>query len=153
MSGASILAGLAVALALASLGVAPPAPPLPDMVRWRTSRRPHARRPRHAGRPPAFLARATARPGGLLERLGGRWRGTESGARLEAAGYDGAHTSQLAAVRGASALAGLALAAILAPGLPARWALLTALAGPAAGFLAPDVWLRRRARERERAIA
>ena len=86
--------------------------------------------------------------------MGGRWRTpADAAARLEAAGFDGAHAPQLAAVRGGAALAGLAFAALLAPGLPVRSVVLTALAGSGAGYLAPDVWLRRRAQARERAIA
>jgi tight adherence protein C len=137
MTAAALLAGLAVSLAVLALA---------DLVRVRASGGWRAKSL------PTLLARAGGQPGGLLARLGGRWRAAEAAGRLEAAGFDGAHAPQLATVRGGAALAGLVLAALLAPSLPARWALLTALAGPAAGCLAPDVWLRRRARERERAV-
>ena len=89
---------------------------------------------------------------GLLGRIGGRGRSAQAQARLEAAGFDAARAPQLAAIRGGGALVGMTLAALLAPSLPARWMLLTALAGPAAGRLVPDIWLRRRERERRRAI-
>src|SRR4051794_18198937 len=102
----------------------------------------------------ALLARSPVHAGGLLGRVGARWRpAADAAARLEAAGLDGAQAPQLAAVRGAAALAGLAFAALLAPGLPPRWVVLEVLAASGAGYLTPDVWLRRRAHQRERAIA
>jgi tight adherence protein C len=135
VTGAALLAGLSAALAVAALG---------ELARTARRRGTRARRRR-------LPARLT-RPGGLLARLGGLWRAADATARLEAAGLDGAHAPQLAAFRGGAALGGLALAALLAPSLPARTALLTALAGPGAGWLAPDAWLRRRTRERRQAI-
>jgi tight adherence protein C len=149
MTPSAVLAGVAVALATAGL---------PDLLgRRRRAVRPLARRGTGERPPPAVPTRRLpgllAPPGGLFERLGGRWRAAESAARLEAAGLDGEQAPQLAAVRGAAALAGLAVAGVLAPGLSARLALLTLFAGPSAGFLGPDLWLRRRARERGRAIA
>jgi tight adherence protein C len=101
-----------------------------------------------------WLERIPASTGGVLGRVGGRGRAAAgAGARLEAAGLDGAQAPQLAALRGGAALAGLAFAVLLAPGLPPRWVVLEALAASGAGYLAPDVWLRRRAQQRARAIA
>jgi tight adherence protein C len=100
------------------------------------------------------LESAPVRSGGVLGRLGTRGRAAAgSAARLEAAGLDGAHAPQLATARGGAALVGLAFALLLAPGLPPRWVVLEALAAAGAGYLAPDVWLRRRAQRRARAIA
>jgi tight adherence protein C len=136
---AALLAGGAVALTVVGL--------VEFAGTWRGRRR--ARRGLAV-----LLARTPARPSGLLGRLGARGRAAAgAAARLEAAGLDGAHAPRLAAVRGGAALAGLAFAVLLAPGLPPRWVVLEALAASGAGYLAPDVWLRRRAQRRARAIA
>jgi tight adherence protein C len=50
------------------------------------------------------------------------------------------------------ALAGLLWAAVLAPAAPPRFAWIVAIAMPAGGFLGPDAWLERRARQRLRAL-
>lgn len=50
------------------------------------------------------------------------------------------------------ALAGGAAAVLAVPAAPGRTALVVALALPAAGFLAPDVWRRRQARQRHRRL-
>jgi tight adherence protein C len=113
---------------------------------WRARRR--------ARRSLARLLERTPASVGVLGRLGARGRAAAgAAARLEAAGLDGSRASQLATVRGGAALAGLAFALLLAPGLPPRWVVLEALAAAGAGYLAPDVWLRRRAQRRARAIA
>jgi tight adherence protein C len=92
----------------------------------------------------------------LLAAVGGRARGTGTGpadlsARIEAAGRPaGLGVRELTAAKLAgAALAGLAGAALgsVAPG---RLGFLVMLAAPVAGFLAPDLWLRRRAAERAR---
>jgi tight adherence protein C len=138
VTGASLLAGLAAALAVAALA---------ELAAARRRRRPRAHR---GGRMPALLARTG---GGALARMGSRWRPAgDAAARLEAAGLDGAHAPQLAAARGGAACAGLALIAPLAPGMPLRWIVLTTGAAAGIGYLAPDVWLRRRAQQRTRAI-
>src|SRR4051812_41552559 len=138
MTLAAPIAGAATALAVAGLA---------DVaLGWRRRR---ARRGLAA-----LLARSPVRAGGLLGRVRARWRpAAGAAARLDAAGLDGAQAPQLAAVRGAAALAGLAFAALLAPGLPARWVVLEVVAASGAGYLSPDVWLRRRAQQRGRAIA
>ena len=56
------------------------------------------------------------------------------------------------AVKAGAALAGLASALILLPAAPGRTGLTLLAAAPAAGFLAPDVWLGRRTRRRALAI-
>lgn len=71
--------------------------------------------------------------------------------RLEAAGV----TLTLAdamAIKAGGALVTLLLALPIAPALPGRLPLLAFAAAPAAGFLAPDLWLRRRTRARCRAM-
>lgn len=76
-------------------------------------------------------------------------------ARISAAGLPTAVTpADVTAAKGGAALAGLLLGAgLLVPAIPGRLGLLLALATPAAGFLAPDVWLRRRATARATVLA
>jgi tight adherence protein C len=108
----------------------------------------------------AALPRA-ARPSGgrlggmtlLLARISRR-AGLRGGrrdlqARLAAAGAPlGLTAADVVALEGAGALAGLLLALPLATALPGRLGIVLALCAPAAGFLAPDVALARRARGR-----
>jgi tight adherence protein C len=74
-------------------------------------------------------------------------------ARIAAAGRPGGMGSRelMAAKLAAAALGGLA-GALLASAAPGRLGWLVALACPVAGFLGPDVWLLRRARERARRV-
>jgi len=72
--------------------------------------------------------------------------------RLAAAGVDLPVADAMALKAGAAVLA-LPLALTLAALLPGRLGLLAALGGPLGAFLAPDLWLRRRARERGAAMA
>jgi tight adherence protein C len=58
----------------------------------------------------------------------------------------------LLAVKVGGALAGLLWAMVLAPAAPSRLAWIVAIGLPAAGFLGPDAWLERRARQRLRAL-
>jgi tight adherence protein C len=71
--------------------------------------------------------------------------------RIAAAGLD-ASVKDVTAVKGGAALAALAAAVVLLPAAPGRAGPALLLAAPAAGFLAPDAWLRRRARGRGRAM-
>ncbi len=167
MTAAAAFAGLAAALAVAgAVGLHRPrrrlhgraqsvrgctCDPLAGGCACRAASAPAASPPERAALA-GLLARVGRRAGGRLGRLGGDGRAAAASARLEAAGFDSDQAPQLAASRGAAALAGLALAALLAPSLPLRWTVLTALAGPGAGWLAPDVWLHRRARDRGHAI-
>lgn len=75
-------------------------------------------------------------------------------ARIAAAGTPlGLGAGDVVALKGAAALAGLMAAAPLAGVLPGRLGIAVALAAPAAGFVAPDVALERRARVRGQRIA
>ncbi|MBN1528551.1 MAG: type II secretion system F family protein [Thermoleophilaceae bacterium] len=71
------------------------------------------------------------------------------GARLDAAGRPGGLGEREAmAAKLTAALAGAVAGAIAAAAAPGRLGLLLAALAPAAGFLAPDLWLARLARER-----
>ena len=58
----------------------------------------------------------------------------------------------LLAAKLGGALAGLLWAIVVAPAAPSRLAWIVAIGLPAAGFLGPDAWLERRARQRLRAL-
>ncbi len=58
----------------------------------------------------------------------------------------------LLAAKVGGTLAGLLWAMVLAPAAPSRLAWIVAMGLPAAGFLGPDAWLERRARQRLRAL-
>jgi tight adherence protein C len=73
------------------------------------------------------------------------------GQRIVAAGLD-ATTNDVMAVKVGAALAGLAGALALLPAAPGRTGVTLTLAAPAAGFLAPDAWIRRRTRSRARTM-
>jgi tight adherence protein C len=95
------------------------------------------------------------RPGlALLARLG-RGFGARAprglGQKLTAAGME-TTIDDVMAVKVGAALAGLACALILFPAAPGRTGVTLLAAAPAAGFLAPDVWLGRRAHRRGRAM-
>jgi tight adherence protein C len=108
-----------------------------------------------AGLRPRRRRRARRRAGlALLARLGRGFgarpsRGLEQ--RITAAGLD-ATVDDVMAVKVGAALAGLAGALVVLPAAPGRTGITLLLAAPGAGFLAPDVWLGRRARRRGRAI-
>jgi tight adherence protein C len=94
----------------------------------------------------------------VLAAAGGRLRAAGPGpadlsARIEAAGRPGGLGARelMAAKLAGAALAGVlgVAAGSLAPG---RLGFLVTLAAPVAGFLAPDLWLRRRAAERARSV-
>src|SRR5207244_10484576 len=134
VTGAAALAGIAGALAVGGLGTwrGPPQP--------RGDRGPLAiRLMAAAGHRLRPLVRARA-PAGLA-------------ARIAAAGGPG----RLAVREGMArklggALAGALIAALLSAPAPGRLGILISLAGPVAGFLAPDWWLVRRARDRARRV-
>lgn len=93
----------------------------------------------------------------LLARLGRRVgipaAPADLDARLAAAGRPlGLGAGEAMAVKGGAAALGLALALPFGALLPGRLPLLAPFALPAAGFLVPDAWLRRRARARGRAM-
>ena len=90
----------------------------------------------------------------LLARLGRGFgarapRGLDE--RIGASGLD-ATTKDVMAVKVGAALAGLAAALALLPAAPGRTGVTMLLAAPAAAFLAPDGWIRRRTRARARAM-
>jgi len=75
------------------------------------------------------------------------------GARMEAAGLDGARAGDLGAAKvGGAVLAGLA-AVVLGGALPGHLGLVAVVAAPAGAFVAPDLLLRRRTRTRAAALA
>jgi len=135
MTPASLLA--AVAAALATFGAA-------DMLALRAGRR-RARPPRGAVRGPAVALLARVGRGAGLRAP----RSLET--RLAAAGLD-VPAADAMAIKTGSAVAGLATGAALAAHAPGRLGPALLLAAPAAAFAAPDLWLRRRARARGRAI-
>jgi tight adherence protein C len=74
-------------------------------------------------------------------------------ARLARAGLSDRISAQaLLLAKLGGAIAGLLWAMVLAPAAPSRLAWIVAVGLPAAGFLAPDAWLERRARRRLRAL-
>ena len=91
---------------------------------------------------------------GLLVRLG-RGFGARAprglGQRIGASGLD-VTVHDVMAVKVGAALAGLAVALALLPAAPGRTGITLLVAAPAAGFLAPDVWIRRRTRARAGAM-
>ncbi|HXE44666.1 MAG TPA: type II secretion system F family protein [Conexibacter sp.] len=135
MSAAAV-AGVATVLALLALAQLAP------------RRRPGAR-PR---------ARAWAAALALLARVGRRV-GAPAATRdvealLAAAGRPlGLRAGDAMAAKGGAGALGLALALPLGSLLPGRFELLAPFALPVAAFLAPDMWLRRRARARGAAMA
>ncbi|HEY0345263.1 MAG TPA: type II secretion system F family protein [Solirubrobacteraceae bacterium] len=85
----------------------------------------------------------------LARRAGVRGDRRDLQARLAAAGAPlGLSVADVVALEGAGALVGLLLALPLATALPGRLGIVLVLCAPAAGFLAPDVALARRARRR-----
>jgi tight adherence protein C len=94
---------------------------------------------------------------GALRRIGARLGAPAAPAslaeRLDAAGRPlGLAVADVMAVKGGGALVLLVGGAPVAAALPGRLPLLAALAMPAAGFLAPDLLLARRARRRGQAM-
>jgi tight adherence protein C len=73
--------------------------------------------------------------------------------RLARAGLsDRISVRALLATKAGGALAGLLWAAVVAPAAPPRFAWIVAVGLPSGGFLGPDAWLERRARQRLRAL-
>jgi len=123
----SALAGMLVAGALVELALT-----------WRRPRRTHG-----IGR----AVRAAVRRAGVA-------RGAPGGglaARIDAAGLRAAPGELMIVKLGAAPAAALAVL-VLMPVAPGRLGYALLIGAPVAGFLAPDVWLRARARTRARAI-
>jgi tight adherence protein C len=100
------------------------------------------------------------RPGGprllavlvrFAPRTGGRAAGRDVQTRLDAAGV-AFPAGDFALLRGGLAVAGLLAVLPLAWAAPGRAGLMMLLAGPAAGHLAPAIWLARRTRRRAAAV-
>jgi tight adherence protein C len=92
---------------------------------------------------------------GVLARIGRPAGGrvpVDLDARVAAAGVDLA-SADVMAMKAGAALAGAAAALVALPLAPGRTGIALAIGAPAAGFGAPDLWLRRRARERGRRMS
>jgi tight adherence protein C len=138
MSGASVLSFMAALLAVTGLA---------DVL---GSVRP--RRRRAEGRGAARLLRTLARLGRRLKPAGAP-APRDLEARIAAAGRPGAlGAREVMAAKVAAAVGGGLLAALLSAAAPGRLGIAVAVAGPAAGFLAPDAWLARRAADRARRV-
>ncbi|HMJ03037.1 MAG TPA: type II secretion system F family protein [Conexibacter sp.] len=104
-------------------------------------------------RAPGLLAAALALLARLGRRLGAPAATRDLDGRLAAAGRPfGLRAADVTAAMGGAAALGLALALPLGSLLPGRLGLLAPFALPLAGFLAPDLWLRRRAARRGAAM-
>jgi len=133
VSATALLAALAAGLATVAAG--------------RLARRPRARRGTPRSGALALLAALGRRTGAP-----GAPRGLE--ARLVAAGRPlGLRAGDAMALAAGSAALALPPGVLLAGALPPRLGLLAVLALALAAFLAPELWLRRRIRERGRAMA
>src|SRR5918992_4287912 len=98
------------------------------------------------------LLRALARLGRRLKPAGAP-APRDLEARLAAAGRPGGlGARELMAAKVAAAAGGGLLATLLAAAAPGRLGIALAVAGPVAGFLAPDAWLARRAAGRARRV-
>ncbi len=130
-------AAISAAAALTDLLSAPRRPP-PS---------PTAPRIGHLGAMTVLLAR-------VARRAGRRAPARDLDARIAAAGAPlGLGAGDIVTLKGAGAVGALLLAFTLHGLLPGRLGLLLPVAAPAAGYLAPDLLLARRARARERRIA
>ena len=140
MSAAVLLAGLAGALGASGGGLL-----LGSLRPWWSARAGAADRG-----PP--LLRVLVRAGARL-RPAAAPAPRELHARIAAAGRPaGLGPRELMAAKLAAAGAGGVGAATFAAAMPGRLALALVLGGPVAGFLAPDLWLARRAAERARLV-
>ena len=104
------------------------------------------------GRVPAAL-RLLSVAGARLRAAAGVRAPASLGSRIAAAGAPaGLGVREVMAAKLAGAIAALPLAATLGTAAPGRLGPLVIAGVPVAGFLAPDWWLARRARERARAV-
>ena len=156
MSSAALLAGLAASFAIAGAGLLIAA--VPRAERERAERR-SARGVGAAGTAAAMAATARPRLLRLLIRTGARLRPAAASAprdleaRIAAAGHPaGLGARELMAAKLAGTAGCGLVAVVLSAAAPGRLALALVTAGPIAGFLAPDLWLRRRAAQRARRI-
>jgi tight adherence protein C len=144
MSGASVLTFVAAVLAVTGIADLLSGAPGPR----RAQATGHTPTPRGGPR----LLRALARLGRRL-RPGRAPAPRDLEARIAAAGRPGGlGAREVMAAKVAAAVGGGLVSAALATAAPGRLGVVVALAGPVAGFLAPDLWLARRAAERARRV-
>lgn len=142
MSAAAFLTFVCAALAVAGCGLV--AGPLPA---------------RRRGHPPGPVAAGGPRLLRVLVRAGERLRAAGAGAprdleaRIAAAGRPGGlGPRELMAAKTAAAVVGGLAGMLLLTAAPGRLGILLLALAPVGGFLAPDLWLLRRARERSRRV-
>jgi tight adherence protein C len=134
------------AAGLSVLGLAELLGPLAARARQGALRARPGARERDGPRALALLARA----GGRL-RAGAAPAPRDLDARIAAAGRPGGlGAREVMAAKVAAALAGALIAATLSALAPGRLGAALVVAGPLGGFLAPDLWLARRAEQRAR---
>ena len=139
MTASAVLAGVAAAAGVAGLA---------DLA----AAAPRARSKRVRGEGPAAL-RALAAAGGRLRALAGARAPSTLSARIAAAGAPrGLGTREVMAAKLAGGVAAAPLGVLLGAVVPGRLAPLLVVMTPLGGFLAPDWWLARRARERARVV-
>jgi len=145
VSAATPLTFIAATSAMVGLVLAVPVPP---------QRHARARRRRGGTRLLWGLAAAGAGLAGLgFGPAGGAARAGGLAARVEAAGRPaGLGPRELLAAKIAAALLGLGVGSLLAAMAPGRLGIALAVSAPAAGFAAPELWLRRLAAERARRV-
>jgi tight adherence protein C len=108
--------------------------------------------PHSGGRTTPRLLRALVRLGRRLRPHGAPAPRDLEG-RIAAAGRPGGlGVREVMAAKLAAAVGGGVLAALLSAAAPGRLGVALAVAGPVAGFLAPDAWLARRAADRARRV-
>ena len=108
---------------------------------------------REAGGRVARLVKLLAVAGRRLRRRSGAAAPRDLGARIAAAGRPaGLGVRELMAAKLAGALAGAGAGILVGAAAPGRLGFLVIASSPAAGFLAPDMWLRRLAAERARSV-
>jgi tight adherence protein C len=121
-----------------------------SLLESRTQRQPSRKRGRtHGARPAGRLLRFLAAAGAAIGPLRRARAPRDLRARIVAAGSPaGLGPRELMAAKGAAALAGAGAGMTFAPLMPGRLGVVLAVGAPAGGFLLPDLWLVRRARER-----
>jgi tight adherence protein C len=150
MSAAAVLTFMAGVLAVT--GIADLLSGAPGQRRAQGPRRAQPRSRPPTPRAGPRLLRALARLGRRL-RPGRAPAPGDLEARIAAAGRPGGlGAREVMAAKAAAAAGGGLVAAALATAAPGRLGVAVALAGPVAGFLAPDLWLARRAAERARRV-
>lgn len=139
------------AIVLAALAGGLGAVALAEVATLMADRPRRGRRRRREGARGAALLGALARAG---RRLGAITAPHDLAGRLARAGEPlGLAVAEVMAVKAAATLAGVPAGLALGVSAPGRLGVLVGIAAPLAGFLAPDVWLARRARRRGEAMA